>query len=224
MAALVAFLAALRAMHGRWLTENLGAYGHKDDVAVVIASELRREQAFADASVERVRAGLIEALKITDPEQRRAAVEAVFEAERRFAQQRSEAMAARAIAAVTRMQLRRDSPLGAFWRLGLANEHTAGCRLMAGRFWPWAVLDRVYPPRHYGCTSTLHAFGEAIHAGWMTPADVLDPAVAVRLAAGVTMEPGMAESVLTELAVRGLLVEAGADADVLARIDYEGVM
>lgn len=223
LAALVAFLGLLREAHRRFLLRELGSYGHADDVARVIAGEMRREQAFADASVARVRAGLARALEIADPGERRSAVRAVFEAEKRYAQQRSEAMAARAIAAMGRLQLRRDSPLGAFWKLGIAKDHTEGCKFMAGRFWPWEVLDRVYPPRHHGCTSSLHGFGEAVHSGWMTAGDVLDVPTAVRLASGVTMEPGMAESLLAELAVRGLLIEAGVDREALAAIDLEGV-
>lgn len=222
LAALTSFLAALREMHRRWLVRELGSYGHKDDVAAVIAQEMLLEDAFATASLARVQAALPAALAISDPAQRAAAVQRIFADEDRYAQQRSEAMAARAIAAMGRARLRRESPLGAFWRLGFAQHHTDGCEFMADKFWPWAVLDRVHPPRHYGCTSSLHSFGEAIHAGWMKPSDVPDPARAVRAAAGVVMEQQDADAVLRELVVRERLLEAGIDADVLALCPFRG--
>lgn len=232
VASLMSFLTLLREANKRWLLGSLGRYSSVPaDIAQVIADEMRFEEAFAQASSDRLAAGLPAALEIADPAQRAAAVRRLLDAEERYAQQRQEAMAARAIAAVTRAQLRRDSPLGAFWRLGRALDHTSGCVVMAGgdregagKFWPWAVIDRVHPPRHYGCTSTLHSFGEAIHEGWMRPGDVPDTREAIRAASGVLMEEWEADALERELELRETLVEAGLVTwDELALRPWEGV-
>lgn len=221
---LMQFLAALRERHRRFLAAELARYATAPrDIADAIEEEMQRELEFAQNSADRVARQLPAALAIKDRGQRRDAVERILEAERRFAQQRSEAMLARAAAAVQRAQLRRTSPLGAFWRLGFAKNHTPGCLAMADRFWPWVVLDRVHPPRHYGCTASLHGFDEAVAAGWMRPEDVIDPAAAVKAAAGVVMEQEAADALLAELVVRGQLVEQGVPADWLARIPFAGL-
>lgn len=224
LAALVRFLSALREQHRLWLTSQLGGYSTSaNDIALVIADEMRREVAFAKNSADRVAGALPQALRIADPAEREAAVRRILADEERYARQRAEAMAARAIAALGRHQLRRESPLGAYWRLGAASKHTAGCLFMAGKFWPWEVLDRVHPPRHYGCTSSLHGYGEAILSGWMSPSDVPDTRDAIRVAIGVVMEQEEADALLRELEVRDRLIEFGVDSAALGQIALEGV-
>jgi hypothetical protein len=67
-------------------------------------------------------------------------------------------------------------------------EHTAGCLIMGGKFWPWQVLDRVHPPRHAGCPCRLVGYGDAITDGLLNPGAVMDAQTAIRRAAGVVME------------------------------------
>lgn len=223
VAGLITFLAALRERQRVWLTAELGHYSKdSSDIAQVIATEMDLGQVFAENSADRVAKALPAALSIADPAARAAAVRQILADEERFAQQRSEAMAARAIASLGRFTLRRDSPLGAFWKLGRAQKHTEQCKFMAGKFWPWAVLDRVHPPRHYGCTATLHGFGEAVASGWMSARDVPDPREAIRAASGVVMEAVDAEQLLAELDVRVLLVDGGVHESVLVGIPFRG--
>lgn len=224
MTGFIAFLAALREQHREWLARQLAARGGTpDDIAQVLATEMQLEQEFARNAADRVASKLPAALAITDPQLRAQAIQQILDDEKRFAQQRDEAMAARAYAAIARAKVRRVSPLGAFWQLGHAQNHTAGCLFMAGKFWPWAVLDRVHPPRHYGCTSSLISYGAALRGGLMTPGDVPDTAAAVRAAAGVVMEADEAEAVLAEVLIRDRLVEQGVSALALARIPFRGM-
>jgi hypothetical protein len=224
IAALVRFLSRLREQHRVWLTGELGRYSSSvDDIAAVVAEEMRLEGEFARNSADRVAQAMPEALAIADAAQREARVKQILADEERFARQRAEAMAARAINALGRLQLRRDSPMGAYWKLGVASKHTAGCRFMAGKFWPWEVLDRVHPPRHYGCTSSLHGYGDAILSGWMMPSDVPDVRDAVRAASGVMMEQVVAQALLRELDVRDQLLELGVDGEALRSIEMRGV-
>lgn len=224
IAALVRFLSRLREQHRVWLTGELGRYSTSvDDIAGVVADEMRREGEFARASADRVASALPQALRIADPVEREAAVRQILANEERYARQRAEAMAARAINALGRLQLRRDSPLGAYWKLGAASHHTAGCLFMAGKFWPWEVLSRVHPPRHYGCTSSLHGYGEAILSGWISPSDVPDTRDAVRAASGVVMEQEEAGALLREFDVRDRLLELGVDGEALRMIALRGV-
>lgn len=222
MASFITFLAELRRQHEAWLRGQLGAYGPPDDVGDVMRAEMVLEQEFAKNAADRMASSLPQALAIPDVKQREARVRQILADEQRYADQRAEAMAARAIAAMQRAKLRRVSPAGAFWRLGVAHKHTEGCKTMAGRFWPWPVLDRVHPPRHYGCTSSLHSYAEAIAARWMTPDDVPDLRTAIARSAGVMMERE-AEGLLVELALRERLIAEGADERALAKIAWEGV-
>jgi hypothetical protein len=217
MAGFVTWLAQLREQHRRWLAGRLGQHGGQaDDVAEVLRTEMLLEQEFARRSADRLAGALPQALRISDPEERERKIRQLLADEERYARQRAEAMVARAIAAVSRAAVRRESPAGAFWRLGHAQQHTEGCKFMADRFWPWAVLDRVHPPRHYGCTSSLHSYTEAIVKGWMRPSDVPDTRAAVRAASGVVMEAEEADALLAELDVRDRLLEQGVDTSAIA--------
>lgn len=210
--AFVTFLGALRTQRETWMRANLGGTGATPaEIASVIAGEMVREQEFARKAADRLASRMPEALRIEDPDERRRKVAQILADEERFAAARTEAMVARATAAIERFGLRRASPLGAYWEIGLAHQHTQGCLIMHGKFWPWAVLDRVHPPRHYGCTSRLHTFADAIQLGLMTPADVPDTRAAIRAASGVMME-GEADALLAELEVREQLAELGFDA------------
>lgn len=192
LAALVSFLVAQRARVRVWMREQLrrrSPVTPEADVERVLDEEARRGAEFERRSVERFARDLTATLAIPDAGQREAAVRGLVAREQRYARQRDVAMAARAFAAVDRVVLRTTSPQGAFWRLDPdVAEHTAGCLFMGGKFWPWAVLDRVHPPRHAGCPCRLLGYGEAIAEGLLAPGDVQDVRKAVRRAAAVVME------------------------------------
>lgn len=230
LAALIAYLTRRRERNTAWLVEQLPRRPRVQprDIEEVLAQEVEREHEFQRRAAERMTRDLPIALAIPAEAQpdgspprataRERAVRSLFAREERYQRQRSEAMAARAIAAVDRQVLRRESPLGAFWQLDpTVVEHTAGCLVMGGKFWPWAVLDRVHPPRHHGCPCRLRGYGDAIAAGLITPGAVRDVSAAIRAAAGIVMEADVAERLaagwdaelrlLDEAGRRGLLAE-----------------
>lgn len=192
----------------------------------LVMAERDRAREFERRSAERIQAKLPEALAGpeflrnrlaravagwgTDSEQarevreqlgqaREAAVTGLLRQERRYSRARLEASTVRVHAALDRLELKQLSPQGAYWEIGVAEQHTAGCLFMHGKFWPWEVLDRVHPPRHHGCTSRLYGLGTAIAAGKMTAADIPEPADAIRAAAGVVMEMEQAIELLDEI-------------------------
>jgi hypothetical protein len=229
LSGLVAYLATQRARMRSWLGDQLRRRAPSagvDDIAKLIAEEERRQQSFEQKQAERFARDLTVALAIPDPVAREAAVRGLTQREKRYAAQRDEAMAARAFAAVDRVVLRGQSPAGAFWKLDPnVVEHTAGCLIMGGKFWPWQVLDRVHPPRHAGCPCRLIGYGEAIADGLLAPGNVTDVRTAVRRAAAVVMEgvlilaPDDAEALIEDaggeelLSLRQALVEAGLVGD-----------
>jgi hypothetical protein len=92
---------------------------------------------------------------------------------------------------------------------------------MAGKFWPWPVLRRIHPLLHVGCKCRLYSYGEAIAAGWMTPADVMTLSQAERLAGPVIdwveQHHRTEGRALAELRLREELAALdGADLDFLA--------
>lgn len=216
---LVAFLAAARERERRWLASEL-ASAPPQDVARLLAEETRRGQEFAEASAARIAGEVGGIVAIPDGQLRQARMAAVLEREKRYARQRSEAMAARAFAALGRVELRASSPAGAYWKLDpTVVEHTPGCLFLGERFWPWVVLDRVHPPRHAGCPCRLLGYHEAVLAGLLKAGDVPNVKDAVRSAAGVVMEAEVAEGIIAELELRDALAEAGlASPDALASI------
>jgi hypothetical protein len=230
LSALVAFLAVQRARVRSWLSTQLRTRQPSvplDDVAALIDEEERRGAEFEKRSAARFARDLTTALAIPDKAAREAAIRGITSREQRYARQRDEAMAARAFAAVDRIVLKGESPQGAYWwNDPTVSEHTAGCLIMGGKFWPWAVLDRVHPPRHGGCPCRLRGYGEAIADGLMSPGDVVDVQTAIRRAAHVVMEgvltvemPEDAEALIEAaggrdlLELRGGLLEAGLVAD-----------
>lgn len=130
-AALVTFLTRQRQQTRAWLERRLPVAARglaPNDVQQVIADEEVRDQAFAEKQAERMTSDLTAALAIPDPREREQRVQMILAREQRYARMRSEAMAARAFAAVDRLVLRTESPQGAFWRLDPnVKEHTAGC-------------------------------------------------------------------------------------------------
>lgn len=216
LAALVSFLTVQRSRVRAWLREQLrkrSLVTPEAEIEGVLDDEERRGAEFERRSAERFTRDLTATLAIPDGRQREAAVRGLVDREQRYARQRDEAMAARAFAAVDRLVLRTSSPQGAFWWLDPnVAEHTAGCLFMGGKFWPWAVLDRVHPPRHTGCPCRLLGYGEAVAEGLMAPGDVQDVRKAVLRAAAVVMEGAL---VLDDPGdALGLIVEAYGSVEV----------
>lgn len=183
------FLRGLIRKDEAFLRETLRGRAPLDVVDEAIALEVERARQFAENTETRVDTQLPIAMALPDPDARRMAIQSIMAREKRWAGMRSEAMTARAVATADRAQLKIDSPQGAYWELDPnVREHTAGCLIMGGKFWPWQVLDLVHPPRHYGCPCRLRGFGDVIANGVIGPGDVPSLAQAVRMAAGVVME------------------------------------
>lgn len=164
------------------------AAGAEADIREVMELEADAETAYAQKQKERIRRELATIAAIPDARERAEAVRRLMRQERRIDRQRDEMGAARAYAAVQRLELRRTSPAGAYWRLGERATHCPICLFMAGRFWPWEVLDLVHPPVHPNCACELYGYGSALAMGFIGPGDVPDKADAIRLASGVVLE------------------------------------
>lgn len=138
------------------------------------------EAAFQKGVLERLRKDIPRVLAIKDPEQRKAALQGILDREKRYQQQREEAMVARAMARADQLYLMDSSPEGAYWKLSpYVKEHTLDCLALGERFWPWEVLKTEGPPRHYGCPCYLLGKDEAIALGYMTADDVPNPVDAI---------------------------------------------
>lgn len=209
LAALVAFLTAHRERVRGWLGEQMRrrtASARPEDIARVISEEEQRGEEFERRAAARIARDVTTALAIPDSAAREGAVRGIMRREARYARQREQAMAARAFAAIDRVVLREQSPTGAFWQVDpTVVEHTAGCLIMGGKFWPWQVLDRVHPPRHAGCPCRLRGYGDAIADGLLAPGQVMDVQTAIRRAAAVVMEGAL---VLDDPADGEALIEA----------------
>lgn len=220
-AAVVATLARIARRRVQAMRERMLAAGAPEaDVDRQLALEAKRELVFEAKAKARVEAGMRLATKVKDESARAAAINAVLRREQIIAKQRARASAERVLASAELEELRRVSPQGAFWKLGIRRTHTADCRAMAGRFWPWAVLNEVHPLLHPECGCELHSLGEAIAEGWMSAGDIPTEAAALRLAAPVIAHVraekaeaerlyGLEESAGHELAIREALAETG---------------
>lgn len=139
--------------------------------------ELEYEAEYQRKALERITRDLRIAMANPDARARQDAVTALLTRERRYQQQREEAIATRALARAEQQTLKRTSPQGAYWMLSdYVSEHTLDCLALAGQFWPWDVLERYGPPRHHGCPCYLIGLEEAKSLGLMTDADIPDPA------------------------------------------------
>ena len=157
-----------------------------DEIAKLAREEARREITFQRKQRERLQRDLPTALAHADPAQRVEATQRVLDRERRYLQAREEAIAERAYTAVEMIDLQRDSPQGAFWKLSEGvKEHTVGCLAMGNQFWPWSVLRVVHPQLHFGCACHLYSLDEAVERGFMERDQVPDPKDAERRAASI---------------------------------------
>lgn len=234
VATIESMLAAIALRRRRIIVQQVGGEYPAADLAEALAEEDRREIVFRKLVQQRVRASMKLAFAAKDPSARAAAIQNILNREQRYAAMRTAAAGERVLAAAELQQLRALSPQGAYWSLGQRQEHTPDCIAMAGKFWPWSILNEVHPLLHVGCGCFLRSYGEALAAGLMTAGDVPTEAKAQELAKAV-LEHVRAEkaearrkyghlaelelSAAEELSARVALVERhGASADVLAAI------
>ena len=142
------FLAGVHARTQRRLRQWLPPRGPGRDVAAALAEEVRRSTAFEAAVRARLARDLPKAFAQENP---RAAIAMLLARERRYARAHVEAAASRAAHSLERERIRRISPYGALWLLDPTIENCAQCILMAGKVWPWEVIDAEPPPLHHRC-------------------------------------------------------------------------
>lgn len=177
-------------------------------IAQLAQVERQREVEFQRRSRQRLAAELPLALQEADPSARKGRVDALIAREKRYLQQRTEAAATRVVAALEQDLLHEVSPEGAYWALSpLVREHTLDCIAMAGKFWPWEVLERWHPQLHNGCQCRLLGLQEAIRAGLMTGEQLPDPADAMIRAAGLMAEANRLMESLAPEELEGLVTE-----------------
>ena len=131
-----------------------------DDTVIrrIIEQELKYEEAFGRKAEKRVDADLQKAGQLDKDAQKKRIAE-IIAREKHYTALREQAMWDRAIGHAENERVRLQSPLGAKWVLGAAKNHTAGCLALAGKNWPWAVLDTIPPPIHTGCKCSLQPLG-----------------------------------------------------------------
>ena len=194
-----------------WLTKQLTSrYPNATDQAIreAVARELQYEIAFQRKALARVQDDLNAAAKLSDDKQQ-ARINAILQREIHYSNLRQQAMITRATAYVQNAVVKQRSPQGATWMLGPAKNHTRGCVALAGKAWPWSVLDAIQPPLHTGCGCWLKPLG---------PGDTVpEPGEALRAArAALALEeairavadPGEIEMFLSGLEVRPSVARA----------------
>lgn len=142
------FLAGVHAKTQRRLRQWLPPRGPGRDVAAALAEEVRRSTAFEAAVRARLARDLPKAFAQENP---RAAIAMLLARERRYARAHVEAAASRAAHSVEREHIRRISPYGALWLLDPTIDNCETCIRMAGKVWPWEVIDAEPPPLHHRC-------------------------------------------------------------------------
>jgi len=227
--AILSLLAAIHLRRRRIIRSRASQAFPASDIEAEMEEEERREIVFRKRVEQRLRTGMKLAQAATDPSARAAAIQALMLRERRFAEMRSAAAGERVLAAAELQDLRTRSPQGAFWTLGLRRIHTPDCIAMAGKFWPWPVLNEVHPLLHTGCGCRLYSFGQAIAQAMMTADGVPSTQDALRMAAPVIQHvreerdeaerrfAHLSESADEELLIRAALLDRGAaDPNILA--------
>lgn len=193
------------------------------DIHAVLSDEIEREKEFKRRAEVRVKTGMKLALAASDPSARASGVEGIVRREQHYSRLRAQAAGERLFASIERTSIREISPKGAYWELGPTSVHTPDCVAMAGKFWPWEILDRLRIPMHTGCKCRLRSYGEALGAGLLVPSAVPSLEEARRMAAHVESwvekEKALENRAVAELLIREELLERGAaDPNVLAAL------
>ena len=141
-----------------WLTQQLRKAFPDADPAVIrqaVEREMRFEEAFQAKSMRRVEGDLQKAGALPTPEAQQKRVNQILAREQHYAALREKAMLDRSKMHVQNAGVKAISPRGAKWVLGARKNHTLGCLALAGKNWPWEVLDTIPPPIHTGCGCEL---------------------------------------------------------------------
>ena len=155
------------------------------------------------------------------PDERRETVARVLEREHRLALAHAQAMAGRARAASRGLQVRQESPTGAFWRRDPDADSCERCRFMDGKLWPWEVLDRFSPPVHPNCRCQLIPVGAARYSGLVGPKVQMPSAKQGIARAARVLQETVAGAILVEAVRRGLFREADIARDWMGRFAPE---
>lgn len=225
--ALRRFWTRTRLQNEAWLLSTMKDHAPLGDLHQAAADENARERTFQAKAHVRFKAAMSRALAEPDQAERARRVKVALDAEKRYARQRQEEMARRAVAAVDRAALRRLSPQGAFWKLDPTKKtHTPECVAMAGKLWPWAALDAHYfwPPVHGGCGCSLHGYHAAVKAGWLKAGRVPNADDAVRAVSrimGLHAEEGELAEVRGKLVELGIMTVGAFDASLVRLVEEE---
>ena len=129
---------------------------------VIVGEEVERERTFRAKARERMARDVRQALAIREAAERERKMRQLLEREERYAKQRRKAVLMRSLGRVEKERVREASPDGAYWALSpYVKQHTADCMAMAGKVWPWQVLESVFPPLHGECPCQLLPISEA---------------------------------------------------------------
>jgi hypothetical protein len=137
-----------------WLENELKRRYPNLDPAVIreaVEREMRFEQAFQRKALARTERDLHAAGQLPTKQARNQRSVEILNRERHYAKLREKALLDRATAHCENAIVKEKSPDGAIWMLGNRKNHTAGCLALAGKAWPWEVLDTIPPPIHTGC-------------------------------------------------------------------------
>ncbi|HEY2201307.1 MAG TPA: hypothetical protein VGH56_05435, partial [Solirubrobacteraceae bacterium] len=213
-----------------WLTKELMRLFPDADPAVIraaVENEMKLERLFQQKAVKRVTAALQTAGELPTLEQQQQKVQAILKLEQHYAGLREKVMMERAKAHVENAQVKARSPAGARWMLGPTKNHTLGCLALAGKSWPWSVLDAIQPPLHPGCLCSLVPLGpsdpppppagDALNAAKAALAleeairDVADPGEIEAFLDGQDVRPSVAQAIreLQEISWKGFLHPRG---------------
>jgi GNAT superfamily N-acetyltransferase len=215
-------LRVLRRLLRRHRTENLTAlekmlrkeFPDLDPAAIrrIVEQEIKYEDAFARKSTQRVENDMQAVGQLQTAEKQAKRIQEILAREAHYSALREQAMLARARQRAHNETVRMASPDGAKWVLGAAKNHTLGCLALAGKNWPWEVLDTIPPPLHTNCQCSLQPLG---------PNDTVPPAgeamamarraIALEEAITAVADPGEIEACLVGEPVRPCIERALAE-------------
>jgi hypothetical protein len=178
-----------------------------DDIEQAIQAERAMQETFVRKQRARVKRDLPKALKLEDAAERRAAVQKLVEREKRYSQQRIEALRERLAGMAEMKRVEAQSPGGALWLLSDGVKvHTPDCIAMSGKVWPWPVLKLWHPPLHHGCPCILVGIPDALKQGLIKPGMIpTDHADAVKRARAIMRKAQRLEEVAAEGEVEAYL-------------------
>lgn len=137
------------------------AMPRKSFIDIQLATEHTRSRAYAIRRASRISKSLTD-----DDTLRKARI-----AERRYSVMHQRERWRRLRAARNLDAIRAISPLGGMWMLGPTKTHTPTCFGMAGKCWPWSVLEEINPAKeHPGCACWIASAPPGMKHGSMSDA------------------------------------------------------